>query len=82
MFSCPSGAKVSWSRAPPPNVMTMIFRFFAAACSVHKWTGACEGTPKCQARLQSRRNSRRVRPRCRAISCRAGTALLNDEAFK
>src|SRR5260370_24058609 len=26
MFSCPSGASVSWSRAPPPKVMTTTFR--------------------------------------------------------
>src|ERR1700691_6242134 len=66
IFSCPSGAKVSWSRAPPPKVITMIFRFFAAAAPRTKGLALSKVDPSATP-AAPRRKSRRLRPRCSAI---------------
>src|SRR5213078_1505904 len=90
MFSCPSGAKVSWSRAPPPKVMTTTLRLL-------------EGMPVRAIRLEGRRElpnaipavlrkkSRRVqatwRARFRGVDAfaaarRARSPALRDEESK
>src|SRR5438552_17116592 len=90
MFSWPSGAKVSWSRAPPPKVITTTLRLL-------------EGMPVRAIRLEGRRelpnaipavlrkNSRRIQERWRAsyrgvdalaAARRARSTTLRDEESK
>src|ERR1700691_5010743 len=66
IFSCPSGAKVSWSRAPPPKVMTITFRFFAAAAPRTNGLALSKVDPNATP-AALRRKSRRLRPRCSAM---------------
>src|SRR5580700_1021609 len=62
IFSCPSGAKVSWSRAPPPKVMTIIFRFLAAAAPRTNGLAPIRVVPNATP-AALRKKSRRLRPR-------------------
>src|SRR5579859_5827579 len=62
IFSWPSGAKFSWSRAPPPKVMTMVFLFFAPVAPRTKGPALIRVDPKATP-AASRRKSRRVRLR-------------------
>src|SRR5882757_8812043 len=66
IFSCPSGAKVSWSRAPPPKVMTMVFLFFAAVAPRTNGLALIRVDPNATP-AASRRKSRRVRPSWREV---------------
>jgi len=67
MFSCPSGAKVSWSRAPPPKVMTTTFRLLVEIpVRAIRLEGSRELPSATPAAL--RKNSRRLQASCRASS--------------
>src|SRR5467141_1592679 len=67
IFSCPSGANVSWSRAPPPKVMTTTFRLLVEIpVRAIRLEGSRElpsATP-----VALRKNSRRLQASCRASS--------------
>src|SRR5215472_3614835 len=67
MFSCPSGAKVSWSRAPPPNVITMTFRFLRVFSPRRNGLALTSVEPSAMP-AALRRKSRRLRLRARAVS--------------
>src|SRR5207302_2550698 len=67
IFSCPSGAKVSWSRAPPPKVTTTTFRFFTGILVWDSRLDAISPLPN-ERPAAARKNSRRVKARCRAGS--------------
>src|SRR5256885_15098705 len=65
MFSWPSGAKVSWSRAPPPKVMTTTFLLLGEMpVRAIRLEGSRELPRATPAAL--RRNSRRVQASWRA----------------
>src|SRR6266550_1673823 len=67
IFSCPSGANVSWSRAPPPKVMTTTFRLLVEIpARAIRLEGSRELPSATPAAL--RKNSRRLQASCRASS--------------
>jgi len=72
MFSCPSGMKVSSSRAPPPNVTTTTLRRLRAAAP---GCGKTNRAPAAVAPVTARRNSRRLQETAREAS--SGLAASN-----
>src|ERR1051326_1560054 len=76
MFSCPSGAKVSWSRAPPPKVTTITFLFFIGDASARAVGLKRSSAPPRVTPAAVRRNSRRVQASWRLISSGEDTASL------
>src|ERR1039458_3399111 len=73
MFSCPSGANVSWSRAPPPNVITTTLCFLRAASARTSGLAPSNAVPSVTP-ATSRKKSRRVR-----LRSHADTGLLSVE---
>ena len=67
MFSCPSGANVSWSRAPPPKVITTTFLFLRVVAARAIALGPSSALPSASP-AAVRRNSRRLQASCRASS--------------
>src|ERR1700722_18274808 len=67
IFSCPAGAKVSWSRAPPPKVMTMILRFAIASAPHTSGLPLTSVVPRAIL-AAPRRKSRRLQPMSLASS--------------
>src|SRR6476661_6334885 len=67
MFSWPSGAKVSWSRAPPPKVITTTFLFLRVVAALAIALGPSSALPSASP-AALRRNSRRLRASWRANS--------------
>src|SRR3954452_18423113 len=67
IFSWTSGAKVSWSRAPPPKVITITLRFLRALSPRTNGLALISAEPSTTP-AAPRRKSRRLRLRVRAVS--------------